>query len=157
MPEQSIIKKGVILFFLLAIIFSIPFATRGFMGVDTMNWYHTLPLSPLTPPDMVFPIVWTVLYFLMAVSAFLVWNKASPRYFVLQLITNGLWPFLFFYLRKPTAALMDIFVMIVFIVLTMKTFYKASKTASYLFVPLLCWSIFACYLNGYIVFHLIGK
>ncbi len=157
MAEQHIIKKGVILFFLLAIIFSIPFATRGFMGVDTMNWYHSLPLSPLTPPDMTFPIVWTILYFLMAISAFLVWDKASPRYFVLQLITNGLWPFLFFYLRKPTFALIDVIIMILFIILTMKTFYKASKTAAYLLLPLLCWSIFACYLNAHIVFHLLGK
>lgn len=156
MVKQDIIKKGIILFFLFAIIFSIPYATRGFMGVDTMNWYHLLPLSPLNPPDIVFPFVWTVLYFLMGISAFLVWDKASPRYFVLQLITNGLWPFLFFYLRNPTAAFFDVMVMIVFIILTIKTFYKVSKMAAYLLIPLLCWCLFACYLNGYIVFHLMG-
>ncbi len=157
MIEKSILKRGGILFFLLAIIFAIPYTTRGFMTFDRMNWYNSLPLSSLTPPDWVFPIVWTILYFLMAISAFLVWGKTSPRYFVLQLITNGLWPFLFFYLHNPTAALIDILFMIVFVCLTIKTFYKASKMAAYLLIPLLCWILFACYLNAYIVFHLIGK
>ena len=157
MQEKSILKRGGILFFLLVIIFSIPYATRGFMTFDRMNWYHTLPLSSLTSPDFVFPIVWTILYFLMAISAFLAWEKASPRYFVLQLITNGLWPFLFFYLHNPTAALIDILFMIVFVALTIKTFYKVSKMAAYLLIPLFCWILFAFYLNAYIVLNLIYK
>ena len=157
MQEKSILKRGGILFFLLVIIFSIPYATRGFMTFDRMNWYHTLPLSGLTPPDFVFPIVWTILYFLMAFSAFLVWEKASPRYFVLQLITNGVWPFLFFYLHNPTAALIDILFMIVFVALTIKTFYKVSKMAAYLLIPLFCWIVFAFYLNAHIVLNLIYK
>lgn len=157
MEEKNIIKKGFRLFFLLAIIFSIPHITRDFMTIDRMNWYHSLPLSTLTPPDFVFAIVWSILYLLMAISAFLVWNKATPRYFVLQLATNGLWPFLFFYLHKPTLALIDILFMITFVILTMKTFYKASKIAAYLFIPLLCWSLFALYLNAHIVFHLMDK
>ena len=157
MIEKRILKRGGILFFLLAIIFAIPYSTRSFMTIDRMNWYYSLPLSSLTPPDWVFPIVWTILYFLMAISAFLVWGKTSPRYFVLQLITNGLWPFLFFYLHKPTAALIDILFMIIFVFLTIKTFYKASRIAAYLLVPLFCWIVFAFYLNGYIVLNLIYK
>ncbi len=152
--KNNILKKGGILFFLLLVVLSVSLLSSTFITPDRLAWYKTLPLSSLTPPDIVFSFIWTVLYFLMAISAFLVWNKTSPRYFVLQLITNGLWPFLFFYMHNPIAGLIDIFLMIIFICLTMKTFYKASKTAAYLFIPLLIWSIFAFYLNAHIVYYL---
>ena len=153
MVDKNVLKKEGVLFFLLSIIFLIPTITRGFMTPDRVGWYHSLVQSSLTPPDYYFSIIWTCLYTLMAISAFLVWQKASPRYFVLQLITNGLWPFLFFYLHNPTAALIDILFMIVFVVLTIKTFCKASKMAGLLLLPLLVWILFACYLNAYIVFY----
>ena len=153
MQQKETLKKGFTLFFLLAIIFLIPFVTRTFMTPDRMAWYHSLNQSSLTPPDYYFGIVWTILYLFMAISAFLVWNKASPRYFVLQLITNGLWPFLFFHLHHPTAAFIDILFMIVFVFLTIKIFYKVSKTAGILLLPLFGWILFACYLNAYIVFY----
>lgn len=155
MIQTNIIKRGFILFFLLSIVFSISYVSGSFITPDRLNWYKTLPLSSLTPPDVVFGIVWTVLYFLMAVSAFLVWNKVSPRYFVLQLITNGLWPFLFFYLHSPIAGLIDILAMIVFVGLTIKTFYSVSKVSAYLLLPLAVWILFAFYLNAYIVFSLL--
>ena len=153
MVQKNVLKKAGVLFFLLFIIFLIPTITRGFMTQDRMAWYHSLAQSSLTPPDYYFSIIWTCLYTLMAISAFLVWQKASPRYFVLQLITNGLWPFLFFYLHNPMAGLIDILFMIVFVVLTIKTFYKASKMAGLMLLPLLIWILFACYLNAYIVFY----
>lgn len=153
MTETNVMKKGFTLFFLLLIVFLISGLGGSFVTLDRLNWYKTLPLSSLTPPDAWFGIVWTFLYFLMAISAFLVWEKASPRYFVLQLITNGLWPFLFFYLHSPIAALVDIVFMIVFVALTIKTFLKVSKTAGYLLIPLMCWILFAFYLNAHIVYY----
>ncbi len=153
MMQKTIMKRAGILFFLLCLVFLISGLSGSFITFDRLNWYKTLPLSSLTPPDAWFGIVWTILYFLMAVSAFLVWNKASPRYFVLQLVTNGLWPFLFFYMHSPIAGLIDILLMIVFVFLCMKTFYKASKPAAYLLVPLFIWILFAFYLNAHIVYY----
>ena len=152
--QNKILKRGCILFFLLAVVFMVSFTSSLFITPDRLNWYKSLPISSLTPPDIVFSAVWTVLYLLMAISAFLVWEKVSPRYFVLQLIANGLWPFLFFYLHNPKAALVDIIVMIIFVFLTIKTFYKVSKPAGLLFIPLVLWSFFALYLNGHIVYYL---
>ncbi len=151
--QSHILKKGFILFFLLLVVFSVSFVSGAFITPDRLNWYKTLPLSSLTPPDIVFSLVWTVLYFLMAISAFLVWNKASPRYFVLQLIANGLWPFLFFYMHSPIAGLIDILALILFVGLTIKTFYNVSKTAAGLLLPLFIWILFAFYLNAHIVYY----
>lgn len=153
MEEKSIMKKGFILFFLLLIVFFTSGVGGAFITPDRLNWYKTLPLSSLTPPDMWFSIVWSGLYLLMAISAFLVWDKASPRFFVLQLITNGLWPFLFFYMHSPIGALVDILFMLVFLFLCIKTFYKVSKTAAYLLVPTFAWALFALYLNAHIVYY----
>ena len=99
MGHNEIFKKAGRLFFLLVIVFSVLSLSGSFITPDRLNWYKTLPLSKLTPPDFVFSIVWIVLYPMMAISAFLVWNKVSPRYFVLQLITAAAWPFLFYYLH----------------------------------------------------------
>ena len=114
MMQKMIMKRAGILFFLLFLVFLISGLSGSFITFDRLNWYKTLPLSSLTPPDVWFSIVWSVLYFLMAISAFLVWDKASPRYFVLQLVTNGVWPFLFFYMHSPIAGLIDILLMIIF-------------------------------------------
>lgn len=154
MSQKVIFQKGFRLFFLLSLVFLISFVSGSFITPDRLAWYKTLPLSSLTPPDFVFSLVWTALYFMMAVSAFLVWNKASPRYFVLQLIANALWPFLFFYMHAPVMALIDIFVLLVLIFLTIKSFYPVSKVSGYLLMPLLAWCLFAFYLNGHIVYYL---
>ncbi len=145
------LKKIIRLLFLIGIIFTIPAITRQFMTFETMIWYHKLPLSPLTPPDYWFSIVWSVLYLCMAISAFLVWDKVSPRYFVLQLAFNGMWTFVFFYLRQPFTALVVLSLLMIFLSKCIRPFYQASKTAGLLLVPLWLWSAFALYLNAYIV------
>lgn len=154
MTEKEILKNGFRLFFLLVLVFLIPAISSGFITYDRMNWYYSLPLSPLTPPQYVFGIVWSVLYILMAVSAFLVWGKASPRFFVLQLICNGLWTFVFFYLHAPLGGLVVTLVLLFFLALTIKEFYKASRKAAILLAPVFIWCLYAFYLNAYIVWHL---
>lgn len=151
--KQECVKNIGKFLFLMVIVYGVGFISSQFMSADSFAWYKTLQQSQLTPPDYWFGIVWNILYFLMAISAYLVWNKASPRFFVLQLICNGLWPFLFFYMRNPLFALIDIVIMLIFILLTVKAFYKASKLAAYLFAPLIIWSCFALYLNAYIVLN----
>ena len=72
MQKKFILRSAGRLFFLLFLVNSIGYVGGSYMTPQTMQWYYSLPNSLLTPPDWVFPVVWTILFFMMAVSAFLV-------------------------------------------------------------------------------------
>ena len=123
------------------------------------TWYATLTKPFFTPPNWLFGPVWTVLYFLMGVSLFLVWRKKvrgkqekkkqfAFRLFGLQLAANFLWTMLFFGLHSPLLGLIDLVLLIVLIVLTYRAFYQLSKVAAYLLIPYLLWVSFATILNA---------
>jgi tryptophan-rich sensory protein len=121
-------------------------------------WYAALVKPPLNPPDWVFPPVWTVLYLLMALAAWLVWRRTGLRGgmpafapFIAQLGANGLWSVLFFGLERPLLALIDLAVLWCLIVLTMFRFARVSRRAAALLAPYLAWVTFAGYLNAGIV------
>lgn len=149
----QILQNAFRLLFLLALTNGVGYVGGSFMNQDVMNWYDTLNMSSLTPPEFVFPIVWFVLFCMMSVGAFLVWNKASPRYFVAQLGMNLLWTFLFFHLREVTMAVLVIVAMLYFLYRCMRDFYAKSHVASFLMAPTFVWSLFALYLNIYIVIY----
>jgi len=126
------------------------------------TWYAGLVKPALNPPSWIFGPVWTTLYALMGISVFLVWKqysnvsndleklarwKRALRVFSIQLVLNVFWSILFFGLHNPALALVDIGILLVSIVVTMKLFYPFSKTATYLLVPYVLWVSFATYLN----------
>ncbi|MBP9762576.1 tryptophan-rich sensory protein [Patescibacteria group bacterium] len=119
------------------------------------TWYAGLIKPALNPPSWVFGPVWTVLYAMMGVAAFLVWKQGWQRkevkialgVFGLQLVINALWSLLFFGLHNPLLALIDILLLWLLILVTMIVFYRISKPAAYLLLPYLCWVSFATYLN----------
>lgn len=123
------------------------------------NWYVTLNKPFFAPPNWIFGPVWTLLYFLMGVSFYLIWKqgwnkkkvKIAGKYFFAQSALNFIWSPIFFGLRSPELGLIVIIAMWVFIVLTMKKFYKLSKPAFYMLVPYLLWVSFATLLNAAIV------
>jgi benzodiazapine receptor len=123
------------------------------------TWYVFLNKPFFSPPNWIFGPVWTILYFFMGVSAFLVWQKGlnhkkvkkALTYFKLQLFFNFLWSILFFGLHSPILGLVDIIVLLVSIILTIGAFYKISKIAAYLLIPYLLWVSFATILNISIV------
>ena len=154
MQKQSIWRSAGRLFFLLLLVNTIGYIGGTYMTPSTMIWYYSLPNSSLTPPDWVFPLVWSILFLLMVISAFLVWGRASPRWFVAQLMTNMLWSFTFFYLRNPVWALGVLIVMLIFLILNILSFGRVSRIAGYLLVPTFLWSLFAFYLNFYIVYNI---
>jgi benzodiazapine receptor len=129
-------------------------------GLVTKNglegWYQGLLKPEGTPPKIVFPIVWTALYILMAISLTYFWtsptkNKSKGTFFFLtQLVLNFLWSYLFFYLKNPLLGLIDIGVLILFVILTINSFWKHSKWASVLLIPYLIWISYAFYLNLFI-------
>jgi tryptophan-rich sensory protein len=123
------------------------------------SWYVTLNKPFFAPPNWLFGPVWTLLYFLMGVSFFLIWNqgwqKATVRkasyFFLAQLALNFIWTPVFFGLRAPLLGLVVILSLWLMIILTMRKFYPLSRPATYLLIPYIFWVSFATLLNGAIV------
>lgn len=141
----------------LGLTFFAPLAASLFMARESVSvWYAGLDKPFFTPPDWVFGPVWTILYFLMAVSLFLVWQKGfnnpavrlAMALYLVQLVLNALWTPLFFGLHMPFLALIEIIALWTAIVLTLLAFAGPSKTAAWLLVPYVGWISFAAILNG---------
>ena len=125
-----------------------------FTGASVSTWYPILDKPPWNLPAWVFGPVWTVLYAMMAVAAWLVWKQrgfAGGRVplalFAVQLILNAAWSYCFFGLRNPLAGLVDILLLWAAILGTMISFWAATPVAGWLFVPYLLWVTFATALN----------
>jgi tryptophan-rich sensory protein len=128
----------------------------GWVGSRFMPgaWYASLAKPAWTPPSVVFGPVWTVLYVLMGVAAWLVWRKAgfsgAPAalgLFVAQLVLNALWSYLFFGLHRPGAAFVEIVVLWLVILATAIGFWRVRPAAGALLIPYLAWVAFASGLN----------
>jgi len=141
------------LFFLLLLTYTVGYIGSTFVTPDALMWYHDLMLPALNPPDHWFGMVWIALYGCMALSAWIVWGKATPRPFVLLLAFNLIWPFIFFYLQAPIWAFFDIVVMMILTLCTIYQFGRVSKMSGWLMVPVLLWTCFALYLNGYVAIY----
>lgn len=123
------------------------------------TWYVFLVKPSFSPPNWIFGPVWTTLYLLMGISAFLIWRKGlrnkkvkrALSYFLVQLFFNFSWSLLFFGLHSPLLGLLNIILLLISIVLTIQAFYKISKVAAYILVPYLLWVSFATILNIAIV------
>ena len=118
------------------------------------GWYDGLAKPSFNPPGWVFAPVWSVLYLLMGVSAWLIWRSSvgSARrrallLFVVQLALNGIWSFLFFGLRSPGWAAPEIVLLWCAIVATLLAFAKINRLAAGLLAPYLLWVSFAVALN----------
>lgn len=119
------------------------------------TWYVTLEKPAFNPPNWVFAPVWTLLYILMGVAAFLVWRKGLDNRqvrialiaFLVQLILNASWSVAFFGLESPSYGLFVIAVLGIAILLTVLAFFRISRAASVLMWPYLLWVAFATVLN----------
>jgi tryptophan-rich sensory protein len=121
------------------------------------GWYVSLNKPSFGPPNWLFGPVWILLYTLMGISLYLVWSrkgsagaKTALILFAIQLGLNTLWSLIFFGLRLPSAAFLEILVLWLFILLTILKFFPISKVAAYLLIPYLLWVSFASLLNFYI-------
>ena len=113
-------------------------------------WYQDLIKSSLNPPGYVFGIVWPILYILMGISAFLTYLRVY-KLFIIQLIFNTMWSWLFFAFHLPVIALIDIYLLIGLNIYLVNVMWKINKLAAYLFLPYIAWLIFASHLNLVIV------
>ena len=119
--------------------------------VYTNNVYNTLDKPPLSPPGILFPIVWTILFILMGISAYRISirnsNNTELLIYFIQLIVNALWTPIFFGLNAYLFALIWLILLIVLVVIMIYKFYKLDNVSAYLNIPYLIWLLFALYLN----------
>lgn len=115
-------------------------------------WYQELNKSSLNPPGFVFGIVWPILYLLMSISAFRTFAN-TKNLFLIQLIFNALWSWLFFAFQMPLIALFNIWLLIYLNIKLSIQMYKQDTLSGYLLFPYVGWLIFASYLNLYIVLN----
>lgn len=133
---------------------AIPVALGALVGLLTMGSmdYDTLVKPPLSPPPILFPIVWSILYVLMGVSYGLIRDKSSHdtstrTVYYLQLIVNLCWPIAFFVLKWRLFAFFWIILLDALVVVMIVRFYQKLKAAGLLQLPYLAWVLFATYLN----------
>lgn len=131
----------------------------GFLGsiftsssVD--SWYKTINKPVFTPPSWLFGPAWTILFILIGLSFYFVWiNNFGDKLwlcigvFAVQLILNLLWSFLFFTLKAPLLAFVEIVLLWVAILVNILVFFKVTKVAGYLLIPYILWVTFASALN----------
>ena len=125
-----------------------------FTASSVRTWYPGLLKPAGTPPSWVFGPVWSILYLLMATAAWLVWRQRAVEdvrltlgLFFGQLVLNAAWSFVFFGLRRPGAALVEILVLLAAIVLTATRFGMVSRLAFWLMAPYVAWVAYATFLN----------
>lgn len=126
---------------------------------EIATWYAALAKPSWTPPPFVFPIAWTILYVLMAVSLWRLWDRAAPSaarrsaitWFLIQLALNAAWSPVFFGWHATRAALVVIVALFFAIVMTMIAASRADKPASWLLAPYLAWIAYATTLNAGVV------
>lgn len=113
------------------------------------SWYVTDVIKPsFNPPSWLFAPVWTLLFLLMGISLYIVWQKKGDLFwFWTQLLLNIIWSFLFFGFRSPTLAFYEILVLWIAILITIVKFQKIDLLASRLLYPYLAWVTFASILN----------
>jgi tryptophan-rich sensory protein len=125
---------------------------------ETARWYRQLKKPAFTPPGATFPVVWSVLYTLMAASAYRVWRQeagpARSRALALwgaQLASNAAWSPLFFWAHRPRAALADLTVLLAALAAYTRESARVDRGAAWMVAPYLAWGIFAGVLNAEIV------
>lgn len=134
--------------------------TASYFQADAIKtWYPSLNKPDLTPPNIVFPIAWSIIYLCMGVSIGLIYlsnslmKKGLIKLFCIQLFFNFAWSILFFYLQDPLLGLIDILALDICVTIYAVRSYPVRKVSSYLFLPYIIWIYFATYLNGYILLY----
>lgn len=119
----------------------------------SMDIYNVLKKPNLSPPSYVFPIAWIIIYIMISISLYLVTNTKKNGNFdyymiyVIQLIVNSLWTFIFFGLECFLFSFFWVLLLIILVLFMTYIYYQNNKYSAYLLIPYICWLIFAAYLN----------
>lgn len=128
----------------------------GLSGLFTRNSvsvYQTINKPLLSPPSLIFPIVWTILYIMIGISAAIIYQNEKDIFskpfiiYYIQLFLNFFWSFIFFTMQNYLLALIWIIMLLLSIIIMIFEFYQINKFAAILLIPYLIWVLFASYLN----------
>ena len=128
-------------------------ALSAIITSGSMDVYKYLVKPPLSPPSIVFVIIWPILYILMGISSYIIYESKdinsdkALKVYAIQLLFNFVWPILFFLLGYRFISFIWIIALLITIVIMIIKFYKINKLSAYLQLPYLFWTLFACYLN----------
>ncbi|MFA5207892.1 MAG: TspO/MBR family protein [Candidatus Paceibacterota bacterium] len=148
--------KQVIFFFVfIALTLLVGYFSSKLTGISMSSAYLDISNKPIfSPPAWIFAPVWTILYILMGISAFLVWKLKDQKdvkkpliFFFIQLVLNFLWSIIFFGLGQHLWAFVEIVILLIMIIVTTVSFSKVSKVSAYLLIPYILWVSFASILN----------
>lgn len=141
----------------IAVSIAVPLAVGGLSSLLTMGSmksFHLLRQPPLTPPDWVFPVVWSILYILMGLGSYLAYvsadaqqRRAALTVYAGTLIMNFVWPLLFFRLGLHLTAFLWLIALLLLIISLLVRFYRIRHAAGLCILPYLLWALFAAYLN----------
>jgi benzodiazapine receptor len=151
---SALVSLGVLFGFLLVKLF-VSAAGGRVTAPSVGDWYEALAKPPLNPQKWVFPVAWNFLYFMMAISAWLVWRAAGSfdkagaalSIFGIQLALNLSWSIVFFGLKRPDLAVLNVIALDAAIAGSIVAFLRVSRLAGFLLVPYLLWALFATYLT----------
>ena len=152
-------RKVVTIIIPILICFLIGITASHFQEESIQTWYPLLNKPILTPPNIVFPIAWSIIYFCMGISLGNILLSKSKgkdyliKIFIIQLFLNFIWSILFFYYKNPLLGFLDIIMLDVMVAWYIIKSYPVKKASSLLFLPYLLWICFASYLNAYILFN----
>ena len=137
----------------------LPLIIGGIVGILTSGSmdYNDLVKPVLSPPEIVFPIAWTIIYLLIGISYMLLKEKGevskeTKQLYFIQLLFNYLWTFIFFVFRLRLLSVLWIIILDVLVIVMTYQFYKQDKLSSILLIPYVLWLLFATYLNISIYF-----
>lgn len=160
MESFSFFKKMLFFIFSLALCYAVEWGASFFTQSSVANWYVSLKKPFWNPPDIAFPIVWTILYTLMGVSfGIILCNPNAYTFsvflaFFVQIFLNFTWSFSFFYMESPALGLVNILLLFFAIVWNIYVFNLHSQLAAILLIPYFLWVAYAislnlaiCYLN----------
>lgn len=152
-------RKALNIIIPILVCFLVGLSASYFQADAIKNWYPTLIKPAVTPPNIVFPITWSIIYVCMGLSIGLLINSTIERRrffikaFIFQLFFNFTWSISFFYIQNPLIGFINILLLDIFVInYTLKS-YQVNKTSSILFIPYVIWLLFATYLNGYILMY----
>jgi tryptophan-rich sensory protein len=126
-------------------------ADGAIVGASVRTWYLSLTQPPGTPPNWLFAVVWTGLYIMMGVAAWLVWRRNGAgwplRLWGWHLLLNAMWTPAFFGLQNTLLGLLVVVPLVVMVCVTTRAFLGVSRWAGGLMLPYAVWSLYAAYLN----------
>ena len=143
----------------LLIVYAVAFAGSLFTSPNTSTEWYTSIKPEITPPNFVFPVVWNILFFLIALSLYFAWTQAKKKYkpqiawaFGVNLILNVFWSVLFFQLKLPLISFFELILLWLSILWMILATKKVNKISPWLLIPYLVWVAFAGILNFIIAF-----